>query len=302
MPGVAALKLGDDRGAGGEPAGEDVHGRVGEREGLPVDVGVRLVAVQVQRAEVEVRQFRHAAAGVGDERGDGGGAQLGHRVGVDRPLNGQVVQQRLGVARRQLEAAGRRLPVEPGRVADELREGVDRVDPHPHRVRVRGRLRPAAGAAGPRLARRRVGQPRRAPARRPSGPPRSTADRSAVLPLGAVPSPSAAAACWAWRRYSPRYVLRIRRVSRTGRGRRGAGERRRWRHAPECWHLELACRRRYSPPQITARKKPANPGVSPPRRWSLLLTLIWPSRLLAVISAAGPRGMRAFGTSRCSLG
>ncbi len=160
---VAALEFGDDRRAGGEPAGEDVHGRLGQRDGLTVDVGARLVPVQVQRADVEVRELGHAAAAVGDERGDRGGAQRGHRVGVDGPLDGQVVQQRLGIARSELVAARGRLAVQPRRLAEELREGVDRVDPYPHRVRVRGRLRAPAAVAGPGLARGRVGQPRGRP-------------------------------------------------------------------------------------------------------------------------------------------
>ena len=96
-------------------------------------------------------------------RGHGGGAQRGHGVGVDRPLDGEVVQQLLGVARGQVVAASRRLAVDPRGLAEELGEGVQGVRADPHRVRVRGRVRAPEGVAGAGLALGRVGEPRRGP-------------------------------------------------------------------------------------------------------------------------------------------
>ena len=168
VAGVAALELGDERAPGGEPAGEDVHGRPGQRVRLAVEVDAGFlasghVAVQVQRAELQVGDLGNAVAGVGDDRGHGRGAQRGHGVGVDRPLDGEVVQQPLGVARGQVIAASGRLAIHPDRLPEELGEGVDGVRAHPHGVRVRRRVRAAEGIAGAGLAHGRVGQPCRRP-------------------------------------------------------------------------------------------------------------------------------------------
>jgi hypothetical protein len=74
-----------------------VHRRPGERERLAVEIDTSFlapghIAVQVQRAELEVGDLGNAVAGVGDDRRHGRGAQRGHGVGVDRPLDGEVVQ------------------------------------------------------------------------------------------------------------------------------------------------------------------------------------------------------------------
>lgn len=45
VAGVTALEVGDDRSPRGQPAGEDVHGRVGERERFAVGFNGGLVAV-----------------------------------------------------------------------------------------------------------------------------------------------------------------------------------------------------------------------------------------------------------------
>ena len=168
VAGVAALELGDERPPGGEPAGQDVHGRPGQRVRLAVEVDASLwayghVAVQVQGAELQVGDLGNAVAGVGDDRGHRRRAQRGHGVGVDRPLDREVVKQPLGVARGQVVAAGGRLAVHPGRLAEELGEGVDGVRADPHGVRVGGRVGSAEGVAGAGLALGRVGQPRRRP-------------------------------------------------------------------------------------------------------------------------------------------
>jgi len=136
-----------------------MHRGLGQRDRLTVDLGVRPVAVQVQGTQVETGQFRNSPAAVRHQRGNSRGAQRGHRVGMNGAFDRQVVQQRLGVPRGQLEATGGRLAVQPGGITDELRESVHRVDPHPHRVRVRGRLRPPAGVPGPGPARGGVRQP-----------------------------------------------------------------------------------------------------------------------------------------------
>jgi hypothetical protein len=165
---VAALELGDERPPGGEPAGEDVHGRPGERVRLAVEVDAGFLApghlaVQVQRAELEVGDLGDAMAGVGDDGGHRRGAQRGHGVGVDRPLDGEVVQQLLGVARGQVVAAGRRLALDPGGLAAELGEGVEGIGADPHGVRVGRRVRAPEGVAGAGLALGRVGEPGRGP-------------------------------------------------------------------------------------------------------------------------------------------
>ena len=159
VAGVAALELGDQRCAGRQPAGEDVHRGPAERVRLAVDLGAWRVAVQVQRAELQVGYLGDAVTGVGDHGGDGGGAQRGHGVSVDRPLDGEIVQQPLGVARGQVIAAGGRLAVDAPRLAEELSEGVDAVSADPHRVRVGRRVRTAEGVAGAGLALRRVREP-----------------------------------------------------------------------------------------------------------------------------------------------
>jgi hypothetical protein len=166
VAGVAALELGDERPPGREPAGEDVHRRPGERERLAVEIDASFlapgyIAVQVQRAQLEVGDLGNAVAGVGDDGRHRRGAQRGHGVGVNRPLDGEVVQQPLGVARGQVVAAGRGLAVDPHGLAEELSEGVKGVRADPHGVGVGRRVRPPEGVAGSGLALGRVREPGR---------------------------------------------------------------------------------------------------------------------------------------------
>ena len=98
------------------------------------------------------RELRDAAAGVGDERGDGGGAQRGDGVGGDGPADGQVVDELLSLLGRQPEPVGGLGGGEPVGQAEELGEAVPRVGPHAHRVGVGGGLPASGRAAGAGLA------------------------------------------------------------------------------------------------------------------------------------------------------
>jgi hypothetical protein len=51
----------------------------------------------VQGPDLEPGEFGDAPVGVGDERGNGGGAQRCQGVGVDGPADGEVVEELFGI-------------------------------------------------------------------------------------------------------------------------------------------------------------------------------------------------------------
>jgi hypothetical protein len=95
---VAALEFGDDCRSGTEPPGQDLHGRIAERAGSVGEFDA-CFALQMQGADLEPGKFGDGPASVGDECGNGGGAQRCPGVSVDGPTDGQVVQEALGVGR-----------------------------------------------------------------------------------------------------------------------------------------------------------------------------------------------------------